>query len=96
MATMSVLYQNMLETPASTSIKIFQAVHPRAKFIQNATCTAAGIGIQNYGVAMIPYSLASTAAYTLEAELNGVRYFASQSAVEDVTLGSYLTMSTSL
>lgn len=95
MATMSVKYENMLQTGASTTVKIFQATHPRAQFIQNATCTAAGIAIQNYGVAMIPYSLASTTPYILEAELNGSRYFATQSAVEAVSLGSYLTMSTS-
>lgn len=95
MATMSVKFENVLITDASTSIKIFKAAHPRAQFIQNQTCTAAGIGIQEYGVALIPYSLASTTPYVLEAKLNGIPYYATQSAVEAVEVGSYLTMSTS-
>lgn len=93
MATMSVLFENVLYTNASTTIKIFKTTHPRAQFIQNETCTAAGIGIQEYGVAMIPYSLASTTPYVLEAKLNGVTYSATQSDVEAVAVGSYLTMS---
>lgn len=93
MATISVKLSNILFTEKGTGSFIFETTNPRAHFVQNQSCTAAGIAIQNYGVAMIPDAKNISASYILEAELNGVHYYATKAAVEAVNVGGTLTMS---
>lgn len=93
MATITAKYQNQLLTAAGTAIKIIVATNPRAHFVQNASCTTAGVAVQDYGVAMIPSSLAGSAeTYTLEAVLNGTHYYATKTTVDAVSIGGTLTM----
>lgn len=93
MATISAKLSNILFTEEGTGSFIFETTNPRAHFVQNQSCTAAGIAIQNYGVAMIPDAQNISASYILEAELNGVHYYATKAAVEAVKVGGTLTMS---
>lgn len=96
MANITVKYTNQLLTEAGTKIKIFEATNPHVHFVQNKTCTQAGVAVQPYGVVMIPDPLFDTdITYTLQAVLNGTTYTATASAVAAVTIGNNLTMSTS-
>ncbi len=97
MATITVKFANELTTDAGTKVKIFETTSPRDKFVQNETCTKAGIGIQPYGVAMIPDPLFNTnISWILEAVHAGTHYYAAASAVALVTVGNNLTMSDSV
>lgn len=93
MATITVKYANQLTTEGgATAVKIFEAADPHIHFVQNIECIQAGVAIQGYGVAMIPYG---TSDYLLEAVKDGTHYYAAKSTVDLVTLGNNLTMSDS-
>lgn len=92
MALLSIKYTNQLITEAGTKIKIFETVNPRVQFVQNETCTKAGIGIHKYGVAMIPDPLMEEVDYTLEAALDGIHYYTERDELEGAAVGDVLLM----
>ena len=97
MATITVKLSNVMTTEGGTAIKIFTAASPRVEFIQNETCTKAGVAAQPYGVLMIPDPLWDTSiSYIVQAKYQGVNYYATAAAVALVTVGNNLTMSDSV
>ena len=95
MATITVKFENQLLTDAGTVINIITTTDGGTHFVQNASCTEAGIAIQNYGVAMIPVS-SSEKTYLLEAVKNNVHYFADKTTIDAASVGDNITMTDSL
>lgn len=92
MATLNIKFTNQLITEAGTKIKIFETINPRVQFVQNETCTKAGIGIHKYGVAMIPDPLMEEVAYILETTLDGVTYYADAETIDAAEVGEIIEM----
>lgn len=95
MATITAKLKNIMYTESGTAIRVIVADNPRVKFLEVPSCIDAGVAIQPYGVAMVPYVLASETPYVLTAELNGTIYTASAATVAALNVGDTLTMSTS-